>query len=117
MCALRLLNNPSVKIWQHPMKKLQFLVGQRGRRERMLIGGVWDPVDGADPAHSPGTLKATAIRTFLAATGVDLSPAVHWCGRTAQLVSASRPHLLGADAILILDLVCVISVIRPWRSL
>ena len=78
MSARRLLNNPSVKMWQHPLKKLQFLVGQKGRREVMLIGGAWDPVDGPDPAHSPGTLKATAIRTFMAATGVDLSPAVHW---------------------------------------
>jgi hypothetical protein len=98
--ARRLLNNPSVKIWQHPMKKLQFLVGQRGRRETMLIGGAWDPVDGADPAHSPATLKATAIRTFLAATGVDLSPAAHWCGCVAQLMPALRLHVLGHTAVM-----------------
>ena len=98
--ARRLLNNPSVKIWQHPMKKLQFLVGQRGRRETMLIGGAWDPVDGADPAHSPGTLKATAIRTFLAATGVDLSPVAHWCGCVAQLMPALRLHVLGHTAVM-----------------
>ena len=98
--ARRLLNNPSVKMWQHPMKKLQFLVGQRGRREAMLIGGAWDPVDGADPAHSPETLKATAIRTFLAATGVDLSSAVHWCGCHAQLMSACRLHVLGHTAVI-----------------
>ena len=97
--ACRLLNNQSVKIWQHPMKKLQFLVGQRGRRETMLIGGAWDPVDGADPAHSPGTLRATAIRTFLAATGVDLSPAVHWCACIAQLMPALRLHVLGHTAV------------------
>ena len=98
--ARRLLNNPSVKIWQHPMKKLQFLVGQRGRRETMLIGGAWDPVDGADPAHSPGTLKATAIRTFLAATGVDLSTALHWCDCIAQLMSTVCFHVLGHIAMI-----------------
>ena len=74
----RLLHNSSVKVFQHPLKKLQFLTGRKGRSELALIGGAWDPVDGPDPAHSPSTLIATATRAFKAATGVDLSAAVHW---------------------------------------
>ena len=76
--SCRLLHNSSVKVFQHPLKKLQFLTGRKGRSELTLIGGAWDPVDGANPAHSPSTLIATASRAFKAATGVDLSTAVHW---------------------------------------
>ena len=76
--ACRLLHNSSVKVFQHPLKKLHFLTGRKGRSELALIGGAWDPVDGPDPAHSPSTLIATATRAFKAATGVNLSAAVHW---------------------------------------
>ena len=65
-------------MFQHPVKKMQFLMGRKGRSEPMLIGGAWDPMDGADPASSPSALIATAIRAFKAATAVDLSTAVHW---------------------------------------
>ena len=44
----------------------------------MLIGGAWDPTDGADPEDSPHSLIATAIRTFKAATGIDLSACLYW---------------------------------------
>ncbi len=74
----RLLHSSSVKMFQHPLKKLQFLTGRKGRNELMLIGGAWDPMDGADPSNSPHTLIATATRAFKAATGVDLSAAVNW---------------------------------------
>ena len=67
-------------MFQHPLKKLQFLVGLRGRSELALIGGAWEPVDGADPGSLPHTLVATAARTFKAATGVDLSACAHWFG-------------------------------------
>lgn len=60
---------------QHPLHALQVLVHKRGRGGDLgAIGGPWAPGDGGHPACDPGALVATARRTFLAATGVDLAP-------------------------------------------
>ena len=74
----RVLHSPNVRVWQHPAAKLSFLVGRRGRNELATIGGAWDPADGAHPGSSRSALIATAVRTFRAATGIDLSRCTHW---------------------------------------
>jgi hypothetical protein len=74
----RVLHSANVRVWQHPAAKLSFLVGRRGRNELAAIGGAWDPADGAHPATSGSALIATAVRTFRAATGVDLSCCAQW---------------------------------------
>ena len=65
--------------WQNPRQRLQFLVGRRGKNEVMPIGGRWEPCDGPHPEADPSSLKATAIRTFRAATGLDLTACAEWC--------------------------------------
>ena len=65
--------------WQDPRQRLQFLVGRRGKNELMPIGGRWEPCDGLHPETDPSSLKATATRTFRAATGLDLAACAEWC--------------------------------------
>jgi len=62
---------------QHPLDKLQFLLGMQGS-ELCAIGGSWEPVDGIHPSASPQALVATAVRTFKDATGLDLSACSQW---------------------------------------
>jgi hypothetical protein len=59
---------------QHPSKKLQFLVGLKGKADLQALGGAWDPSDGGHPEQDPAALVRTATRTFKEATGLDLSP-------------------------------------------
>jgi hypothetical protein len=66
------------RVWQHPGKKLQFLMGRRGKSDIMMIGGTWEPSDGGHPEQDPAALIATAVRTYRAATGVDLSACTQW---------------------------------------
>ncbi len=72
------LNNPDAKLFQHPLAKLQFLVGRKGKNEVGLLGGAWDPQDGAHPLQDPAALIATARRCFKDMTGVDLAPCTSW---------------------------------------
>ncbi|CAL8469862.1 g9404 [Coccomyxa elongata] len=74
----RVLHNANLRVFQHPAKKIHFLVGRRGKGDLAAIGGRWEPIDGGHPARDPSSLVATAIRTFRAATGVDLSRCSHW---------------------------------------
>ncbi|BDA43873.1 probable cell division cycle and apoptosis regulator protein 1 [Coccomyxa sp. Obi] len=74
----RVLHNANLRVFQHPAKKIHFLVGRRGKGDLAAIGGRWEPVDGGHPARDPSSLVATAIRTFRAATGVNLSRCSHW---------------------------------------
>lgn len=76
--ACSVLHNANLRVYQHPAKKIHFLVGRRGKGDLLAIGGRWEPVDGGHPARDPSSLVATAIRTFRAATGVDLSRCSHW---------------------------------------
>ena len=71
-------NHPDPKIFQHPLARLQFLVGRRGKNEVGLLGGAWDPQDGAQPQQHPTALISTAKRCFKDLTGVDLSPCKSW---------------------------------------
>ncbi|KAK9859788.1 hypothetical protein WJX84_005175, partial [Apatococcus fuscideae] len=72
------LNNPDPKLFQHPLGKLQFLVGRKGKNEVGLLGGAWDPQDGGHPDQDPAALIATAKRCFKETTGVDLSQCSSW---------------------------------------
>jgi hypothetical protein len=72
------LHSSNLRVWQHPAKKISFLVGLHGKSEVVGIGGAWDPADGDPPARNPSSLIRTAVRTFKAATGVDLSPCCDW---------------------------------------
>lgn len=63
----------------HQSRVFKFLVGCKGKKEQMAIGGSWSPsLDGPDPANNPGTLVRTAIRTCKALTGIDLSKCTQW---------------------------------------
>ncbi|GAB4821065.1 hypothetical protein N2152v2_008111 [Parachlorella kessleri] len=73
------------KRWQHPHRRMQFLVMKPAKHEFGLIGGAWDPADGGHPDKDPRALLNTALRTFKAATGRDLAPCTHW----APLVEVS----------------------------
>ena len=64
--------------YQQPWKRLQFVLGRKGKHELMAIGGKWEPCDGAHPESNPQALVRTAIRTFRAASGVDLSACTKW---------------------------------------
>ena len=72
------LNNTDPKLFQHPLGKLQFLVGRKGKNEVGLLGGTWDPQDGGHPQQDPAVLIATAKRCFKETTGVDLSRCSRW---------------------------------------
>lgn len=72
------LHNPDPKLFQHPLGKLQFLVGRRGKNEVGLLGGAWDPQDGGHPQQDPAALIATAKRCFKESTGVNLSQCLSW---------------------------------------
>ncbi|XP_058065400.1 cell division cycle and apoptosis regulator protein 1-like [Anopheles bellator] len=64
----------------HPTQLIRFLVGTRGNKETMAIGGPWSPsLDGLDPHSDPSVLIRTAIRTCKAMTGIDLSVCTFWC--------------------------------------
>lgn len=63
---------------QHPLRRMQALVGRRSKTELTAIGGCWEPVDGGHPRSSPEALIATAVRTFREATGLDLSACSQW---------------------------------------
>ena len=64
--------------YQQPSKRLQFVVGRKGKHELMAIGGRWDSCDGDHPERSPQALLKTAVRTFKEASGVDLSSCKTW---------------------------------------
>lgn len=65
--------------YEHPARAIEFLVGNRGKREPMALGGPWSPsLDGPNPATNTQTLINTAVRTVHALTGIDLSPCTQW---------------------------------------
>lgn len=64
--------------YQQPWKRLQFVVGRKGKHELMAIGGGWEPCDGDHPESNPQALVRTAVRTFQEASGVDLSSCTKW---------------------------------------
>ena len=64
--------------YQQPWKRLQFVVGRKGKHELMAIGGRWEPCDGDHPESNPQALVRTAVRTFQEASGVDLSSCTKW---------------------------------------
>ncbi len=74
----KVLHAQDTNTYQQPWKKLQFVVGRRGKHELMAVGGRWDPCDGAHPEKDPKVLVKTAARTFMEASGVDLSKCTRW---------------------------------------
>ncbi|KAL3155440.1 hypothetical protein ABBQ38_010996 [Trebouxia sp. C0009 RCD-2024] len=64
--------------YQQPWKRLQFVVGRKGKHELMAIGGRWEPCDRDHPESNPQALVRTAVRTFQEASGVDLSSCTKW---------------------------------------
>ena len=75
----KVLQAQDTNLYQQPWKRLQFVVGRKGKHELMALGGKWEPCDGSHPEQDPAALKQTAIRTFKEATGVDLSKCTKWC--------------------------------------
>lgn len=74
----KVLQAQETQSYQQPWKRLQFVVGRRGKHELLALGGKWEPCDGAHPEQDPQALVRTAIRTFKEASGVDLSKASKW---------------------------------------
>ncbi len=74
----KVLHAQDTNTYQQPWKKLHFVVGRRGKHELMAVGGRWDPCDGAHPEQDPTVLVRTAARTFMEASGVDLSKCNKW---------------------------------------
>ena len=74
----RVLHAQDSNTYQQPWKKLQFLLGRRGKHELTAVGARWEPCDGAHPEQDPAVLTRTAARAFLEATGVDLSNCTRW---------------------------------------
>lgn len=67
------------RLFIHPTRLINFLVGIRGKNETMAIGGPWSAsLDGPDPKNDPKVLIRTAIRTCKALTGIDLSNCTQW---------------------------------------
>ncbi|XP_039251490.2 cell division cycle and apoptosis regulator protein 1-like [Styela clava] len=63
----------------HQSRLFKFLVGCKGKKEQMAIGGPWSPsLDGISPGTDPMTLIRTAIRTCKNLTGIDLSNCTQW---------------------------------------
>ena len=79
--------------YQHPSRKLQFLMGRRGKNELMPIGGAWEPCDGAHPELDASVLIKTAARSFREATGLNLSLCAKWyvCSDRDTLVAIQLP--------------------------
>lgn len=57
------------------------------KHEYGMVGGHWEPQDGGHPASDPTTLTRTAVRTFKAATGLDLSSCTQARGCFSLLVA------------------------------
>lgn len=53
-------------------------VSKKGKHDVQALGGHWEPCDGDHPESDLGVLQQTAVRTFLEATGVDLSSCTNW---------------------------------------
>lgn len=65
--------------YQHQTRLYKFLIGSKGKRDIMAIGGSWsESLDGPNPESNPRTLVNTAIRTCKALTGIDLSKCTNW---------------------------------------
>lgn len=63
----------------HLSRIASFLVGLKGSKEPMAIGGPWSPsLDGENPDTDPSVLIRTAIRTCKALTNIDLSNCTQW---------------------------------------
>ncbi|XP_073831168.1 cell division cycle and apoptosis regulator protein 1-like [Musca autumnalis] len=63
----------------HLSRIANFLVGLKGSKEPMAIGGPWSPsLDGENPDTDPSVLIRTAIRTCKALTNIDLSNCTQW---------------------------------------
>ncbi|XP_061394616.1 cell division cycle and apoptosis regulator protein 1-like [Musca vetustissima] len=63
----------------HLSRLINFLVGLKGSKEPMAIGGPWSPsLDGENPDTDPSVLIRTAIRTCKALTNIDLSNCTQW---------------------------------------
>ncbi|DBB00253.1 TPA: hypothetical protein ACH3X1_014082 [Trebouxia sp. C0004] len=90
----KVLHAQDTNTYQQPWKKLHFVVGRRGKHELMAVGGRWDPCDGAHPEKDPTVLVKTAARTFMEASGVDLSKCTKWDKfvEFSYLRSADKKH-------------------------
>ncbi|XP_023220932.1 cell division cycle and apoptosis regulator protein 1-like isoform X3 [Centruroides sculpturatus] len=78
-CALAEDSEDAKETHVHPTRLINFLVGLKGKKETVAIGGPWSPsLDGPNPEEDPCVLIRTAIRTCKALTGVDLSGCSQW---------------------------------------
>lgn len=59
-------------------RKLQFLIGRRGRSEFLAPGAAWQPCDGGHPETDPLALLRTAARGLREATGVEAPLSATW---------------------------------------
>lgn len=74
----KVLHADDPNTYQQTWRKLQFVVGRRGKHELLAVGGMWEPCDGAHPEKDPQVLVKTATRTFMEASGVNLSKCTKW---------------------------------------